>query len=383
MDTLPTVLRDLPPLYKAPATLLALAFATYLWLFPIANARIPFRNLPDPGPGHWLLGHALANFHPPSPNAAHIDLHKTHGHTIKYRTQLGNFEVSTIDPTAISYIVNNPNIFVKPPAARKWLEWRIGHGVSTAMGDDNKHQRRLMGPSFSAAAMRDMVPVFHDVAYELSDKFRSPVVDREGAPSPPSPSPPKPIDAVPGGGKIDVLKYIGMATFDVMGLTGFGHAFRALSEQPNTLTDCMHSYLAAFFKTGISDFLAAMYSIQLPTKSNRTINEARKMILEFANTVAPLTLASKRIAREKREQIFEQTHGEGIHKKQDVGKDLLSILIKANMASDLKPNERLSDEVVADQIMTFLVAGSETVATSLSFFLDLLGKHPNIQDRLR
>ncbi|ODN87685.1 hypothetical protein L198_06909 [Cryptococcus wingfieldii CBS 7118] len=101
MDTLHTALRDLPPLYKSSATLLALALATYLWLFPIANARIHFGDLPNPGPGPWLLGHALANFHPPSPNAAHIDLHKTNGHTIKYRTQLGSFEVSTINPTAI------------------------------------------------------------------------------------------------------------------------------------------------------------------------------------------------------------------------------------------------------------------------------------------
>ncbi|TYJ53844.1 hypothetical protein B9479_005531 [Cryptococcus floricola] len=323
----------------------------------------------NPGTGNWLLGHAIPVIFNPSPNSASIDFHKTLGHTIKYRTQFGSYEVSTIDPTAISYILNHHHIFVKPPSQRQYLESRMGHGLITAMGDDHKHQRRLLGPSFSAATIKEMAPVFYDVAYQLCDKFRHLVADKDNTGL--SSSPPKPIDAVSGGAKIEVLKYINMATFDVMGRAGFGHAFEALSEKPNRLTDCMHRYIAAIFEVRLSDWLAGRYHIQIPSEHNRTINREKQEILDFA----------KRIAGERKNVILKQSLGEGINKKQDIGKDLLSILIKANMASDLEPHERLSDEVLADQILTF--ARSETVATSLSIFLSLLSEHPDVHDRLR
>ncbi|ODN79294.1 hypothetical protein L202_03306 [Cryptococcus amylolentus CBS 6039] len=142
---LPTVLRNLPPLYKASATFLALAFATYLWLFPIANARIPFRNLPDPGPGHWLLGHVIPVLFGPSPNSANIDFHKTLGHTIKYRTQLGSYEVSTIDPTAISYVLNHHHIFVPPPLGAPVAGKQIGSWSHYGYGGRSQASEKTLG----------------------------------------------------------------------------------------------------------------------------------------------------------------------------------------------------------------------------------------------
>ncbi|ODO07699.1 hypothetical protein I350_03271 [Cryptococcus amylolentus CBS 6273] len=204
-----------------------------------------------------------------------------------------------------------------------------------------------------------MAPVFYDVAYQLCDKFRQLVADKNNAGL--SPSPPRPIDAVSGGAKTEVLKYINMATFDVTGLAGFGHAFEALSEKPNRLTSCMHRYIAAFFEARLSDYLAGTYHIQIRSESRLT--------------------PPKRIAGERKNDILQQSFGEGINKKQDIGNDLFSILIKANMAFDLEPHERLSDEVLADQLLTF--ARSETVATSLSIFLRLLSEHPDVQNRLR
>ncbi|ODN87686.1 hypothetical protein L198_06910 [Cryptococcus wingfieldii CBS 7118] len=386
---LPTVLRDSPPLYKASATLIVFVLATYLWLFPIANARIPFRNLPDPGPGHWLLGHVMNVFLAPTPNATNITFHKAHGPTIKYRTQLGRFEVSTIDPTAIAYILNHPDIFVKPPALRDWLYLRIGNGLVTAEGEHHKKQRKAMIPSFSPAAIRELAPVMLDVANELKDKLDGLIAHKDEYTL--SPSPAKPIDAVPGGAKVNILRYINMSTFDVIGLTGFGHSFGSLSDRKNDLTASMQRFLQNMFVARLVDYLFGQYQFQLPTEKNRVVNKEKQEILEFA----------RRIAAERKKEILEQSYGEGINKKQDIGKDLLSLLsesfgrllcilneltgwtVKANMASDMKPNERLTDEDVADQILTFLVAGSETTATSLALYLDIISQHIDVQDRLR
>lgn len=43
-----------------------------------------------------------------------------------------------------------------------------------------------------------------------------------------------------------------------------------------------------------------------------------------------------------------------VEKGSDIGKDLLSLVIKANMASDLRADQQLSDDEVLAQITTFV-----------------------------
>jgi cytochrome P450 len=58
--------------------------------------------------------------------------------------------------------------------------------------------------------------------------------------------------------------------------------------------------------------------------------------------------------------------------------DLLSRLLAARDG-----DERLSDEEVRGQVLLFLMAGHETTAIALTFALHLLGRHPQVQDRVR
>ncbi|KAG8802377.1 hypothetical protein FRC18_007563, partial [Serendipita sp. 400] len=65
------------------------------------------------------------------------------------------------------------------------------------------------------------------------------------------------------------------------------------------------------------------------------------------------------------------------------GKDLLSLMIKANMSPDVSPEQRMTDAEVMHQIPTFMVAGHETTATGLVWALYSLSTHPEVQSRLR
>ena len=58
--------------------------------------------------------------------------------------------------------------------------------------------------------------------------------------------------------------------------------------------------------------------------------------------------------------------------------DLLALLLAAR-----DEGEALTDAEVRDQILIFLLAGHETTSTALTFTLHLLGRHPEIQDRVR
>lgn len=58
-------------------------------------------------------------------------------------------------------------------------------------------------------------------------------------------------------------------------------------------------------------------------------------------------------------------------------------LVKSNMATDLPPDQRISDEDILHNINTFMFAGSDTTSLALTWTLLLLAQHPEIQTRLR
>ncbi|MGW3539756.1 cytochrome P450 [Nocardia niigatensis] len=58
--------------------------------------------------------------------------------------------------------------------------------------------------------------------------------------------------------------------------------------------------------------------------------------------------------------------------------DLISMLL---LAGDIEDG-RLSDEEICDQILTFTMAGTETLANTLAWALHLLGQHPEVERRL-
>ena len=62
---------------------------------------------------------------------------------------------------------------------------------------------------------------------------------------------------------------------------------------------------------------------------------------------------------------------------------IASSLVKSNLATDLPPEFRISDEDILHNINTFMFAGSDTSSLSVTWTLLLLAEHTEIQTRLR
>lgn len=348
-----------------------LLFTVYLWLWPFQYAALHFRNLPGPPSDHWFWG-VIPTLIKSPPSVPHNIWTDEYGPTIRYRVALGAQRFLTIDPTALNYILTHVDIFPKPSRVRKALSDLLGNGLLTAEGYTHKKQRKALNPSFSPAAIRGMVPIFYDKAYELKAKLLGIISDDETEQA--SSTPCIKEDEVEGGKKIDVMKYLGKTTLDVIGIVGFNYDFKALSEPHNELSEAYSKMFQASMDPDIWDFLRAVIPLvkKLPNKRAAEIAARKAVTLRIG----------KKIVEDKKREVM-SAHSEGLEKREDIGNDLLSILIKANMASDVKPEQKLSDEEVLDQITTFMLAGNETSSTALTWILYSLTQHPECQERLR
>jgi cytochrome P450 len=169
---------------------------------------------------------------------------KEFGLTYRYRVLFGSPRFYSADPVALSYILGHTDKFPKPPQMRKNMADMLGNGVLIAEGHDHRRQRKILNPSFSASAVRDMIPVFYDKAFELRDKLVS-LIEDDNLAAIAAPTPAKPEDVVPGARKIDVLKFLGMATIDVIGIAGFNYDFRALHQPRNELAEAFRDMFSA------------------------------------------------------------------------------------------------------------------------------------------
>ncbi|WVQ74482.1 hypothetical protein IAR50_004083 [Cryptococcus sp. DSM 104548] len=347
-------------------------FLIYLYAYPLRLARLQFYNVPGPEPESFLMG-SLPTLIGSPPNAPHAEWSDKYGHTIRYRLLLGAHRFMTLDGTGLNYILSHPDVFPKPDTARKGLAEMLGNGLLTSEGDDHRRQRRALNPSFSVSAIKNMAPAFYDKAYELQAKLLA-LVENEDPLEKASPTPAKEEDYVPGGQKIDVMKYLGKTTLDVIGVTGFGYDFKTLSEPNNVLSDAYAQMFAAGMDMQFSDFILSRipFAKYIPTRKAAIISSSRKITRDIG----------AKLVKDKKEAVL-ASFGADIEKGQDIGKDLLSILIKANMAADLKPEQKLTDEEVLNQITTFMLAGNETSSTALSWTLYHLSLNMDVQAKLR
>ncbi|OCH88173.1 cytochrome P450 [Obba rivulosa] len=77
------------------------------------------------------------------------------------------------------------------------------------------------------------------------------------------------------------------------------------------------------------------------------------------------------------------TEESGVEKNDLHGRDLLTLLVRANMATDLPESVRLSGEDVLSQVPTFLVADHETTSSGTTWRPYALTQAPEVQRKLR
>jgi cytochrome P450/NADPH-cytochrome P450 reductase len=228
-------------------------------------------------------------------------------------------------------LVTDKNIAGGLAQMRKWGN----DGLFTAWTYEPAWQKahNVLLPNFSLQAMRRYLPQMVDVALQLVQKWERL----------------NPDDVVDVSGDMTRL------TFDTIGLAGFNYRLNSFYR------DTPHPFVAAVLRTLEA---AQTRSRQLEIQS---LLDRKTETQRHADAV---------FMRQWIGQIIDERRAAG----SGVAQDLLGCMLDG---VDPKSGEKLDDENIYRQCVTFLTAGHETTSGLLSFAIYFLLKHPEVMARAR
>ncbi|KAK0227770.1 cytochrome P450 [Armillaria fumosa] len=313
----------------------------------------PLRDLPGPASPSFFAGN-LKQIWASEDGNLHHEWVKQYGPTIKYAGIFGGNRLFTTDLRAISHVLNNAYDYPKPPHSRYNLGRIVGEGVLVVEGEKHKQQRRAMNPAFGPAQIRELNTIFLEKSLQLRDLWTAECA------------------AAQGSLHTDVLSWLSRLTLDVIGLAGFNYKFNSLnpSHTPNELNEAFTEIFGTATRSNpllfIKTFFPALRFI--PDPRDAQISKAHETMGRIGHQLLQESHARIRASGEK---------------SSSTARDLLSLLVKANMSPDVGEYHRMTDSDVLAQVPTFLVAGHETTSTATTWALFALTQSPESQVKLR
>ncbi len=228
------------------------------------------------------------------------------------------------DPRAVRHVLQeNHRNYTKATVQYTSLALVTGQGLLTSDGEVWRRHRRIVQPAFARASLGNVAAASLQAAAAVRDEW----------------------DAAPDG-VVDVDDVLMRATLDVVGRTLFGADLVAGGEADgHRLVAAVHEALAVVVRRAQQPWTAPP---GLPTPLARRLARATRVLDEVSEA-----LVAKRAERPE-------------------GEDLLSGLLAAGLTA----------REVRDELVTLVIAGHETVATSLSWTLRLLADDQLTQARL-
>lgn len=244
--------------------------------------------------------------------------------------------------------------FQKPGSIRFGLSRLLGVGILLAEGEEHKFQRKNLMPAFAFRHVKDLYSQFWQKGCEVVQVMTDSIIaDAQNAPSAQDP------EKANKTAVIDVGAWASRVTLDIIGLSGLGKDFGAIQNPDNELSQTYRSVFKpskqaqrlAFLGLFLPDWVIG----RLPVKRNNDINAAAQTIRSVC----------RKLIREKKEKL---------DRKELTDRDILSVALESGA---------FSEENLVDQLMTFLAAGHETTATSMTWAVYMLCRYPEVQARLR
>ncbi|KAI0733602.1 cytochrome P450 [Fomitopsis betulina] len=292
-------------------------------------------------------------------------LSRQYGSVIKLNGFLGTPVLYISDPKALhTILIKEEHIFYESEEFIATTGLVFGsHSLLSTLGAEHSRQRKLLNPVFSVNHMRHMTPLFYNITYRLRDAIMSRVNQ--------------------GQHEIDMLGWMGRTALELIGQGGLGYSFDPLVEdRPDVYGDSLKSLLPSLRGLVLFERLNVVGPKVLPARVRRALVEMfpkGTLVHRVKEIVDTMDSRSREIFNGKKAAIAK---GDAeVVKQVAEGKDLISILMRANSLADAA--DRLSEEEVIHQMSVLIFAAMDTTSNTLSRILQLLAEHPDTQEKLR
>lgn len=298
-----------------------------------------------PSPGQVLTGNRVTTV----PNDG----------VIRYLALLNQERLLITSPKALAEVLVTRNYdFIKPSTMRFGLGRILGFGILLTEGDEHRFQRKHLMPAFAFRHVKDLYPIFWEKAREgvqamtqqvLVDAAREPAAAAQDSEE----AAPEPTACLEVGG------WASRITLDIIGVAGLGRDFGAIADPTNKLFQTYNALFQPSRQARILGMLGLVlpgwFVNRIPLRRNGDVAAAARTI---RNTCHELI-------REKQEKLS---------RKELTDVDILSVALESGA---------FTEENLVDQLMTFLAAGHETTASSMTWAIYMLCRFPEVQSRLR
>lgn len=286
-----------------------------------------------------------------------------YGGVAKLQGIWGSKQLYIADPTALHHM------FVKDQYSYELANWLVednkivfGEGLFSTTGEHHRKQKKMFNPAFSSACLRDMVPTFYEVAYKLRDAIASKVEDSSQ--------------------EVDIFHWTSRSALEIIGRAGLGHSFDKFDDGPPdeysvatknlvsvvfklSLVRRFLPFITTFGSPGFRRFLLE----RLPSKN---IQKAREIVDIMHRTSVNIFHAKKAALQQGDEAVLQQV---------GQGKDIMSILLKANM--EAADEDRLPDSELISQITCMIFGAVDTTSRAMARIIHVLAQNPDAQERVR
>ncbi len=253
-------------------------------------------------------------------------------------------------------LVEKQKSFGKSLAIKMMFYPFAGRGLFTSEGEPWRKQRKLMAPLFNPGAIKSYAATMNGVITRCLDDWKD-------------------------GTVIDAGREMTRITMGIAGKTLFDADTTDESDELSDAVRAMFEYLgdqtasvSIVVRASIGGLLLDLKDLPAP------LERARHAILEALHQPVPLptkkrrrVLASLRMLDDRIQRMITDRRQKGGERQ-----DLLSRLLAARDEDD---GSFMTDRQVRDEAMTLFIAGHETTATSTTWALYFLSRHPDVYRR--
>ncbi|KZT70367.1 cytochrome P450 [Daedalea quercina L-15889] len=286
------------------------------------------------------------------------------GYVVKVHNIFNRPALYVFDPKALhTILIKDESIWEESPSFIAANLAFFGPGLLSTLGEQHRKQRKMLNPVFSTNHMKAMLPTFYDIVGRLHDALEMRVKNEAR--------------------ELDMAKWIGRTALELIGQGGLGYSFDKLVDDK---IDPFAESLTLF--SPIASKLAIISLILPYIRAVITVPPSLRFLASFApiSAVREWKYHTDFVAQKSREVFKLKKHAleqgdEAVAEQIGRGKDVISILMKANTAASEK--DSLSDHELVSQMSTLVFAGTDTTSNTVSRILQLLAQHPTIQQKLR